>query len=110
MPKPSPSATAYSSPHRAEAGDVRRPTPVMAGAGGRPAALAHLLFGPAELRGGVGLELLELVRGGAPGRLEVTCVPAGEAGTGLVRALAEREQCRLGVACGAHRLVGEDRQ
>jgi hypothetical protein len=72
--------------------------------------LAHLVFGPAGLRGGVGLELLELVRGGAPGRLEVSGVPAGEAGTGLVRALAEREQWCVGVACGAHRLVGEDRQ
>ncbi len=37
-------------------------------------------------------------------------IPAGEAGAGLVGALVEREQRGSGVAGGADRLVGQDRQ
>ena len=42
----------------------------MAGCEARPPPLAHPVLGPAELGGGVGAELLELVGGWAPGRLE----------------------------------------
>lgn len=37
--------------------------------------LARPVLGRAELGGGVGVELLELVRGGAPGRLETGRIP-----------------------------------
>src|SRR5260370_38999719 len=73
-------------------------------------AMSGTLVRAAEVRGGAGAELLELVRGRAPGRREAGGVPAGESGTGLVGALAEREQRSSGVVRAAHGLVREDRE